>query len=247
MHNMTILITIRTKGGPGSGNWGHRGIPGKVGGSSPRGVGLSPTSGKDWLERYEKRTGKKHPKAARLVKGQESYGLIKDMADGTFSAEVNPYNEGSDKFLEHIQKAQGFDALPQTVSDLDDIAGDYIHRGFSSPEFKDNFTAGKLHGGTGLVGSGTHFSTDPDVAKRYGDTSKISAKLDPTARVLDQNDIGPIAKAIRLYWSKLSSEPYPATVARNVGRLAALAGYDAVKLARGIILVLNRSAVMLEQ
>ena len=33
------LINISIKGGPGSGNWGHRGIPGKVGGSSPRGVG----------------------------------------------------------------------------------------------------------------------------------------------------------------------------------------------------------------
>ena len=32
-------INISIKGGPGSGNWGHRGIPGKVGGSSPRGAG----------------------------------------------------------------------------------------------------------------------------------------------------------------------------------------------------------------
>ena len=36
---MTLIsISIQSKGGPGSGNWGHRGIPGKVGGSSPRGV-----------------------------------------------------------------------------------------------------------------------------------------------------------------------------------------------------------------
>ena len=63
---MTPIIIIQAvKGGPGSGNWGHRGIPGKVGGSSPRGAGLSPTSGKDWLQRYEKRTGKKHPIATK--------------------------------------------------------------------------------------------------------------------------------------------------------------------------------------
>jgi len=36
-----IFIAIQSKGGPGSGNWGHRGIPGKVGGSSPRGVATS--------------------------------------------------------------------------------------------------------------------------------------------------------------------------------------------------------------
>jgi len=36
---MTLIsISIQSKGGPGSGNWGHRGIPGKVGGSSPRGA-----------------------------------------------------------------------------------------------------------------------------------------------------------------------------------------------------------------
>jgi len=61
-------IQISIKGGPGSGNWGHRGIPGKVGGSSPRGAGMSPTSGKDWLQRYEKRAGKKHPSAEKKPK-----------------------------------------------------------------------------------------------------------------------------------------------------------------------------------
>jgi len=50
---MTIFISI--KGGPGSGNWGHRGVPGKVGGSSPRGSGvvgvtLKPLSYKERLD-----------------------------------------------------------------------------------------------------------------------------------------------------------------------------------------------------
>jgi len=39
------LINISIKGGPGSGNWGHRGIPGKVGGSSPRSRGGTPSYG----------------------------------------------------------------------------------------------------------------------------------------------------------------------------------------------------------
>ena len=47
------LINISIKGGPGSGNWGHRGIPGKVGGSRPRSAGLSPTSGKGCLREGE--------------------------------------------------------------------------------------------------------------------------------------------------------------------------------------------------
>lgn len=36
---MTTVKVIRrkSKGGPGSGNWGHAGIPGKVGGSAPGG------------------------------------------------------------------------------------------------------------------------------------------------------------------------------------------------------------------
>jgi len=36
---MTITLLVRVKGGPGSGNWGHAGRPGLVGGSSRAGGG----------------------------------------------------------------------------------------------------------------------------------------------------------------------------------------------------------------
>jgi len=37
---MTIKLLVCVKGGPGSGNWGHAGRPGLVGGSAGRGSGL---------------------------------------------------------------------------------------------------------------------------------------------------------------------------------------------------------------
>lgn len=55
-------------GGPGSGNWGHRGRPGKRGGSLPRESGMSIKSGQDWLERYKVKAGKEHPFAAKAKK-----------------------------------------------------------------------------------------------------------------------------------------------------------------------------------
>jgi len=50
-------------GGPGSGNWGHAGRKGKVGGSQSRSDAMSVRTGKDWLDRYERVAGKAHPEA----------------------------------------------------------------------------------------------------------------------------------------------------------------------------------------
>jgi len=44
---------IGEKGGPGSGNWGHAGRPGMVGGSAKRSVAMSIRTGRDWQERQQ--------------------------------------------------------------------------------------------------------------------------------------------------------------------------------------------------
>lgn len=43
---MSIKLLVNAKGGPGSGNFGHAGRPGEVGGSGPGGGGGKPKSGK---------------------------------------------------------------------------------------------------------------------------------------------------------------------------------------------------------
>jgi hypothetical protein len=71
-----LALEALALGGPGSGNWAHRGRPGKVGGSLPRGAGMSIKSGKDWLKRYEEKAGHPHPVAGTLkAKRKDPDGL----------------------------------------------------------------------------------------------------------------------------------------------------------------------------
>jgi len=51
------IIENKLFGGPGSGNWGHAGRPGKRGGSVPRSAGMSIKSGPDWEARFHKARG----------------------------------------------------------------------------------------------------------------------------------------------------------------------------------------------
>lgn len=57
---LALCATEIALGGPGSGNWAHVGRPGKRGGSQSRSGGMSIAKGRDWLQRYEAATGKKH-------------------------------------------------------------------------------------------------------------------------------------------------------------------------------------------
>ena len=66
-----MKITIKTKGGPGSGNWAHIGRQGVVGGSASRDSGMSLRSGSDWLQRYEAKAGHSHPFKAVIEKDRE--------------------------------------------------------------------------------------------------------------------------------------------------------------------------------
>jgi len=66
-----MKITIKTKGGPGSGNWAHIGRQGVVGGSASRDSGMSISRGSDWLERYEAKAGHSHPFKVVIEKDRE--------------------------------------------------------------------------------------------------------------------------------------------------------------------------------
>jgi len=62
----TIRITIRkrTKGGSGSGNWGHSGRPGQVGGSA-----------------YQSISGKPHPEAEKIASERQAQQARQDLED----------------------------------------------------------------------------------------------------------------------------------------------------------------------
>jgi len=54
-----MKIIVRVKGGLGSGNYGHAGIPGKRGGSVPRSSHM-PLKSSGWMEKYEGTSGEVH-------------------------------------------------------------------------------------------------------------------------------------------------------------------------------------------
>lgn len=61
----SLRLVRAEKGGPGSGNWGHAGRPGKRGGSMPRSVVTSIVSGPDWeARRQAKLDALKKPKTS---------------------------------------------------------------------------------------------------------------------------------------------------------------------------------------
>lgn len=63
---MALVDLEEIKGGPGSGNWGHAGRPGKRGGSMSRKVAMSRTTGRDWQKRQAAaRGGKPKPKGKK--------------------------------------------------------------------------------------------------------------------------------------------------------------------------------------
>ena len=68
---------VGEKGGPGSGNWGHAGISGSVGGSQKRSVAMSIRSGPDWMERYESKSGRQH---AQERKERAEFAALKQQA-----------------------------------------------------------------------------------------------------------------------------------------------------------------------
>ena len=90
------LLSAMIKGGPGSGNHGHAGIPGHQGGSKPTG---SPDSSSD--RPYVK---------GRKIKVEDLDIFNQDASD------LNSNRYSRDRVLSSVIKAQGFDGLPTKVS-----------------------------------------------------------------------------------------------------------------------------------
>ena len=113
---MLVTIRVKTKGGPGSGNWGHAGRKGQRGGSIPRDSGMSIASGSTWLERYETVKGKPHPYALELKKERET----REKQDASLKKYAARMREGE---LSHKEVAKRLgmteDAVKSRIRDLD--------------------------------------------------------------------------------------------------------------------------------
>jgi hypothetical protein len=174
------------------------------------------------------------------------------------------------KVTAEIFHRQGFDKLPTAVPRLqfDDIAnsGEYIvlyrgirggqgstgsasvGRGFEVVDAGDaakEFISGRLYYGGGAGPDGSYFATSENVAKDYAvGVNSLMASSEP----------GAVVAAALPRNAKIASYEDPALLAEfsnsgfpNLGAFAAAKGYDAIVTKEGIHIVLNRSALIVEQ
>ena len=108
MASVVLQNTIQSDGGPGSGNWGHKGIKGQVGGSKPGGgahnrVGSSQTQFTSYAKRAKEAAKKRmYGPNDRIIAGSKiigvkgnfealPYGKIKDMDTGKEYASAHEF------------------------------------------------------------------------------------------------------------------------------------------------------------
>lgn len=85
---MTIKLLVEVKGGPGSGNWGHAGRPGMVGGSSAASAGVA---------------------APKLLSGSEARSALADGAAA--SGPVTVQMSHNEKWARRAVRSLGFTSV----------------------------------------------------------------------------------------------------------------------------------------
>lgn len=179
-----MIILVKVKGGPGSGNWAHIGRQGVVGGSAPRDSGMSISKGSDWLDRYERVKGKSHPYALQLKKDKEQHQkAVDNVAENIARAKENfhgDYHTKATTVMNPLSKEE--------ILGMSNMEGAYPN--FRTTLFVDNDTirASTLSNGSTVMITSLRLHTDNTleiglVAIENGYTGKGLGE-DFTARVI---------------------------------------------------------------
>lgn len=235
-------------GGPGSGYRGHsggRGGKGRPGGSRPRSRGT--------VEFV-------HGRILDITEVKVIDRIAAALESGDDDAFFALYGDGTiDPVLAEIASIQGFDGLPSVVSkeELDSLVASGVTelwRGEKKEEYAEMFRTGIYHAGTGMYGNGIY--TAPEyVARDYskqGESSLLRMGLHKDARIASLQDISALktaakdARRVDVSIPKTLREERVAAT-RNHGVLAALAGYDAYHTRSGVIVILNRTAIFVQE
>lgn len=175
--------------------------------------------------------------------------------DGTAQAEQPTEASGiiyHDKALETIARLRGFDGKPTVVSEFSaDTKGPVLYRGVSEEKYAKQFRTGKYFAGTGVSGSGTYTTTEAGYAAGHAasdGSGVLTMKLKSDANYIVRKEADKLqAQAYKA--AVKSGDPNLATLMSDPGRVAAMHGYDAIRLDRAggtsgdYYLVLNRTAV----
>jgi len=164
-----------------------------------------------------------------------------------------------DEALEVIARAQGFDAMPtqvsqETADELVAAGGVRIYRG-ANPTATQGLQGGDYYGGRGVNGAGYYFSSNPSMARPYGQ-APYERRNDPIGDRMTEMVLRPDARIISA--SELREElqitgrSLPTDL--DMGHVAALRGYDALFIDESedpdpemsqVYVVLNRGALAL--
>lgn len=137
MHNLSLFFQ-KLKGGPGSGNWGHAGIPGHRGGSAARSFAMSIRTGRDWQERQQ---AKKKP-AFELPVNKESEIKAESYVIKRFGGRDNA-EKALNEFKGLLKDAPVCMRVPEDVLDKILTQGEFKNqhqtgtsKGWLNPEFR---------------------------------------------------------------------------------------------------------------
>ena len=158
-----------------------------------------------------------------------------------------------DTILKELLHERGFDGLPGLV---DQLPPDHevLHRGVAGP-YSDAFRTGDLWVGRGGGGSGTYFARGENglaIASSFsgGDGVVMRAALKAEARVVQLADINNLRDSyIESFGDDLDwmEEILIGRAVSNPSWLAALLGYDAIIIDASEMVILNRTALLVEK
>ena len=159
-----MRYTLRLKGGPGSGHFGHKGIPGHRGGSLPRGE--SKSSYGDSRKRVLS-SGKLLDEASEAWFEYYDAAAIKAISKGEKISVGDDYGDGSSEFTaEDISRFTKYAKVLQDAASTTNSGYDVLWRGTVLEEsVLPQYAVGKVITLDGLTAS----SPNPKIAEIYND------------------------------------------------------------------------------
>ena len=197
--------------------------------------------------------------------------LGRQYEDTSAKSAIYDYRNG-DNGLAQIYEKQGFNTAPQVLSGakFDKAAAESpvgtVYRGVSDTQYVNDYTNGSTHfAGLGIMGNGTYTTSNLGMAQNYATTADpgstdsrvITMALSPGANIVDYTTL---ANSNAELYNSLKDTASNATSAdekqaalgqigliNDLGRQAALQGYDAIKVGdTGTVVVLNRGATIVK-
>lgn len=160
----------------------------------------------------------------------------------------------ADRSLTAIQDAQGFNGPPEVVSreefDRAVASGSVVEafRGLSgsnAEQYAEEFRSGDHFPGSGWIGGGTYMTTETALLGDWQPDAALRIGLKSDARTISHADIR--QKLEDFQAANPGMKRRLDSIAGNEGRLAALLGYDAIVADGGEVVLLNRTAVIVQE